>query len=238
MRRFFRWPGAVVLLAIIGALAVLSSQTISKLEERDRFCIGCHTLPEVTYQERAVLAAESDDLALDLSSSHYQHEAGAFRCIDCHRGAGTLSHRLITNGLALRDTLIWIIGRADPALEKGVADVPMLVNAGCVRCHEETLLRLGFENHFHAYLPQAYALLQAGAEAILPTAIGPEDTLWLRDEVVDTTISCTGCHKAHIQIPGAELQGYLDLVSNVYPACETCHTESGRGPQQLTGGGN
>ncbi len=235
MRRF---PRILILLGIIGALAVLSSLMVSKLEERDTFCIACHTLPEVAYRQRALLAAEGTDLALDLGSRHYQHEAGVFRCIDCHRGADTLPHRLITQGLALRDTLIWISGSADPALGKGVAAVPMLINTACLRCHQETLLRLGFENHFHAYLPQAHALLQAGAEAILPSATSPDDTPPARSDALDTTISCTECHKAHVQIPGAELQGYLDLVNDVYPACEMCHAESGRGPRQLSGGGN
>lgn len=226
------------MLGIIGALGALSSLTVSKLEERDTFCIVCHTLPEITYQQRALLAAEGTDLALDLGSRHYQHEGGAFRCIDCHRGAETLPHRLITQALALRDTLIWISGSADPTLGKGVADVPMLLNTACLRCHEETLLRFGFENHFHAYLPQAHALLQAGAEAILTSASSPDDAPSLQNDALETTISCTDCHKAHVQIPGSELQDYLDLVNDVYPACEGCHAESGRGPRQLSGGGN
>ena len=236
MRKLIRWPGILILLSVIAALGMIASLTISKLEERDTFCISCHTLPEVTYQQRAVLAAEGNDPAPDLSSAHYQLKARAFHCIDCHRGADTLPHRLITNGLSVRDTLIWLIGGADPTLEKGVVALPMLLDAACTRCHEETLLRLGFENHFHAYLPEAHALLQAGAEAIVPPELSSAEAPSVRVDALETTISCSECHKAHVQVPGAELQGYLDLLNDVYPACETCHVESGLGPQQLSQG--
>jgi nitrate/TMAO reductase-like tetraheme cytochrome c subunit len=237
MRKLIRWPGILILLSVIAALGMIASLTISKLEERDTFCISCHTLPEVTYQQRAVLAAEGNDTAPDLSSAHYQPEAGAFRCIDCHRGADTLPHRLITNVLSIRDTLIWLTGGADPTLEKGVVALPMLLDAACTRCHEETLLRLGFENHFHSYLPETQELLQAGAEAIVPPELSFAEVPSVREEALETTVSCVECHKAHVQVPGAELQGYLDLVNDVYPACETCHVESGLGPQQLSQGG-
>jgi nitrate/TMAO reductase-like tetraheme cytochrome c subunit len=238
MRRIFRWPGIVVLLIGIAALGAIASLTISKLEERDTFCIACHTLPEIAYQQRAVMAAEGDGPAPDLSSSHYGQEAGSFRCIDCHRGANTLLHRLLANGLAARDTLIWLTGGADPALEKGVATVPMLLNAACVGCHKETLLRGGFENHFHHYLPEAHGLLMAGAEAVVPPGAGPQGLQALQGEALDTSVSCVDCHQAHVRTAGAELQGYLDLVSVVYPACEMCHTDVGRGPLQLSAGGS
>jgi hypothetical protein len=227
----------MILMLSIGALGVVASLTLSKLEERDTFCISCHTIPETEYQRRTLQASMGSDPALDLGSRHYQSDAENFRCIDCHRGAGTISHRLITNGLAARDTLIWLIGAADPSLEKGSVTVPMLLNAACAGCHEETLLTLGFENHFHAYLPESVALVQGGAEPIAPSESGMPG-MSLESDPLETTVSCVDCHSAHVQVPGAELQGYLDLAKDVYPACETCHLDSGRGPVQLAAGGS
>jgi hypothetical protein len=222
----------------IGAIGVIASMALSKAEERDTFCISCHTLPEITYQQRAEMASSGHEPALDLGSWHYQLGEGDFRCIDCHRGAETLLHRIVTNGLAARDTLIWLTGGADPAIEKGTSSVPMLLNAACARCHEEILLLLGFENHFHAYLPEAHELIQDGAEpTVLPGQAGASEGP-IEPESLETTVSCVDCHKAHVRVPGAELQGFLDLVTDVYPACERCHIESGRGPVQLAAGGS
>jgi nitrate/TMAO reductase-like tetraheme cytochrome c subunit len=227
-----RKPSRVLVLAILSIaillLAAGSSLAVSRLEERDTFCIACHTLPEAAYHERAVQYAGAAQTAPDLSTRHYQLEEGAFRCIDCHRGEDTLRHRLLAQSLSARDTLKWILGRADPALEKGTVTVPLLVDAACVRCHAETLSRRGFENHFHAYLPEARELgMQSSAEA-------PSGDMG-REAERNTTVSCTACHTAHVQVPGAELAGYLDLIGKVYPACETCHLETGSGPQQLSG---
>jgi nitrate/TMAO reductase-like tetraheme cytochrome c subunit len=238
MRKLSGWSRILIFAISVGALAVAASLVLSKAEERDTFCISCHTPPEVAYQQRAVVASSGSEGALDLGSRHYQLDSAVFRCIDCHRGSGSVYHRLVTNGLAARDTLIWLTGGADPALEKGTASVPMLLNAACTRCHEETLLLIGFENHFHSYLSEAYELFQSGAGPILPLGQDSSTVRSLAAEDLESTVSCVDCHKAHVQVPGAELQGYLDLLADVYPACEMCHVESGRGPTQLaTGGG-
>jgi nitrate/TMAO reductase-like tetraheme cytochrome c subunit len=238
MRKLSTWSRILIYSISVGALAVAASLVLSKAEERDAFCISCHTPPEVAYQQRAVEAFSGNEAAQDLGSRHYQLDSGEFRCIDCHRGSGTLYHRLVTNALAARDTLIWLTGAADPALEKGTSSVPMLLNAACARCHEETLVLIGFENHFHSYLSEAYELFEGGAELILPLGQESSTAQPLAAENPETTVSCVDCHKAHVQVPGAELQGYLDLLMDVYPACETCHIESGRGPVQLAAGGS
>src|SRR3972149_1274534 len=101
-------------LGVVFALALAAALTISRLEERARFCIACHTLPEVTYHERAQQALATMDGApfADLSSAHYGMES-TFHCIHCHRGDQGLVHRVTTLAVAARDPAVWGSGRAD-----------------------------------------------------------------------------------------------------------------------------
>lgn len=224
----------LIALAILTAVGLGMAGYASHLEEDDRFCISCHTVPERVYYERAQAArqpASVGGLPVDLSSSHYAGTQTPFRCIDCHRGNHTLMDRATTLALGLNDALIWIAGRADPALEKNTAYAPHLLNAACIRCHTETLLVTGFENHFHNKLPDAYRAWQAGGK-LLPPRRGPatgEDTANLK--FYDTTLTCLSCHRAHVQ--GEAAQFFLQQDELVLPACERCHQEVDRGPKRL-----
>jgi len=225
--------GATIVILLVMGLGVAGYA--SHLEEDDRFCIACHTAPEVAYYERAQQAKAGSQPPLDLSSKHYT-EAKAespFRCIDCHRGNHTLVDRATTLALGLRDALVWASGRADPTLEKNTAYAPGLLNAACSRCHRDTLLVTGFENHFHNDLPEAYRAWQAGGRLLPPrqrASIGEEArglTFYA------TTVTCLSCHRAHVK--GEEAQFYLQQETLVLPACERCHQETERGPQRLRG---
>ena len=219
-------------LALVAGLALAAGLTVSQLEERDGFCISCHTLPEVTYYDRARAALAMTDPFADLSSAHYGMES-TFRCIDCHRGNGGLVHRFTTLGLGARDAAIWLIGQADESIEKTELVAPGLLTSACTGCHTEALLEVGFNNHFHNKLPEAYILWRGGAMLRRPAEAPdlPEEAM-----VVDpspTEVLCVDCHRAHIHVPGSELQGYLDLATTVYPACVQCHEEAGHGPLEL-----
>jgi ferredoxin len=226
--------GAAVVLALLfgGAL------TVSRFEEQDTFCISCHTLPEVTYYERAQGALSGESPYQDLSSAHYAlpGEGGELlpmRCIDCHRGNGGLPHRVVTLTLGARDAALWIAGQADPEIEKNELEVPFLLTAACTECHQPSLLTVGFNNHFHNRLPDAYRAWRRGAELIQPEdQPGNGDAEW-RIEPVDTGVLCVDCHRAHVHVPGSELQSYLDVFGVVYPACVRCHEDAGRGPLEL-----
>jgi hypothetical protein len=215
-------------------LALAAALTISRLEERDTFCISCHTLPEVTYHERSrrALANGGGQAFADLSSAHYGME-NTFRCINCHRGDQGLVHRVATLALAARDTAIWISGRADETIEKTALVAPGLLTAACTRCHAQALLEVGFNNHFHNKLPEAYSLWRAGAMLRRPIEAPdlPETALFVQPS--PTGVRCVDCHRAHIEVPGSELQGYLDLARTVYPACVRCHEDAGHGPLEL-----
>ena len=121
-------------------------------------------------------------------------------------------------------------GRADPAIEKTDLVVPFLLTGACVKCHEASLLEVGFNNHFHNKLPDAARALRRGGQLIRPVDL-PDAPLELMPS--DTTVLCGDCHRAHIHVPGSELASYLDLVANVYPTCVRCHEEAGHGPLEL-----
>jgi len=163
MDRRRRWLRLAPLagLALVSVLALAAGLTVSQLEERDSFCISCHTAPEQTYYDRARAALTVSGPFADLSSAHYGMET-TFRCIDCHRGNGELVHRIATLGLGARDTAIWLSGQADESIEKTELVAPGLLTSACTGCHTEALLEVGFNNHFHNKLPEAYALWSGG----------------------------------------------------------------------------
>lgn len=229
MPRRLRPPLWVIIGLGMLVLAGSAAAAVSKLEEDDRFCISCHTAPEVAYYER-VLAVAADaahaQVPPDLSSAHTRWVEDGFRCIDCHRGNAGAVHRATTLALGARDAALFLSGQADPTLEKGTMALPALASAACTRCHTDALLITGFGNHFHNKLPEAYEAWRAGGELVTP----PDGTLIDALAQVETTVSCVDCHRAHVQAPGAEAQGYLDLESVVLPACVQCHREVGHGP--------
>ena len=155
-------------------LLVVPFPVASRLEERDEFCISCHTAPEETYYERAVSTAAGETAyPPDLASAHYDLEEMPFRCIDCHRGDQSFPHRLQTFLLGARDALIWASGQADETIEKVHAGEPELLNAGCLHCHAEAVLELGFNNHYHNQLTAARKLEAMGLEPFAPSWILP-----------------------------------------------------------------
>jgi hypothetical protein len=232
MRRIAHWPpalrwGAAALLL----LALAPIPAVSLLEEHDSFCAACHTLPEVTYYDRAQMLLAGVEPALDLSSAHYAAQGG-FRCIDCHRGNGGVAHRAATLALGARDALIFVSGRADPAIEKSEIEAPALLTAGCVKCHADSLLVTGFENHYHNKLPDAYAAWQAGGQLTAP----PGQPVAAELQRYEVEMRCLDCHRTHVHVPGAEAAGFLDLENVTYPACVRCHAAVGKGPLDLGGG--
>jgi len=229
-------PAAAALILL--AIGVGTGLRVSRLEEHDSFCTSCHTVPEVTYFERAQAALGGQTPYADLSSAHYGRapssgEQMAIRCIDCHRGSGSLAHRAVTLSLGARDALIWVTGQSDPTIEKSELIVPFLLTAACVECHLDVLLVAGFNNHFHNKLPEAYALWRGGATLRRPPEVPDLPDEAMAVDPSPTEVLCVDCHRAHIHLPGSELQGYLDLATTVYPACVRCHEEAGHGPLEL-----
>lgn len=237
LRRWRALPLASVLVVTVASSAGLVAMS---LEERDTFCIGCHTVPETTYYDRAYSRRDDPSRAVrDLATAHYdvarQHEEPAFACIDCHRGDASLGHRLATLALGARDALIFVAGRADPAIEKTSVTEPWLPDAACVRCHGDTLLTLaGLENHFHTSLPQAARVLADGGVLTVPPRLEKRREGLLRAglETIDVSITCASCHRGHATIGGGAKVRFMETGTRA-PVCVSCHRASGRGPQDV-----
>jgi hypothetical protein len=233
-----------LLLVVLGGLSFAAA---SVLEEHDTFCIACHTAPEVTYYNRAYLAL---DMALaglpeapDLATQHYlaaQAEGGAFQCIQCHQGDRGLGHRVSTFALGARDTLVFLAGRDDPAIEKQRTETGWLADAACASCHAPTLLHLdGINNHFHTFLLQSRVMLTRGGvitygdtfTRALENARRQGLTLRFELETVQADVRCADCHPPHKALPVGML-AEADLRES---ACVACHVAAGRGPQDRAG---
>jgi predicted CXXCH cytochrome family protein len=245
-RRLKRWPIfiglAFVAMLLFGGVGFVVAST---LEEYDTFCISCHTVPETTYFNRAYIALDNPTLAVnDLSSAHYHlaqdGKKEPFGCIDCHRGDGSLPHRVATIALAARDTLTYVTGQENPAIGKTDIREGWLPNAACVSCHKDLLLNVkGLENHFHTLLPQAKDARAQGA----PLTVS--DVLKGKDEAVKTwstpvenaPLTCTSCHLAHTTIPNGKAVFYMDAQRR-NAACVSCHVAVGKGPQDAASLGN
>ncbi|MDW8350277.1 MAG: hypothetical protein RML99_00070 [Anaerolineae bacterium] len=243
---------AMVALIAIGA-GIAGLFTVSERQERDSFCLSCHTAQHRAYVDRAQ-ASIAGALAPDLSSYHYQQvhgQGGELRCIDCHRGDGGVRHRVDTLILSAELATLWLAGQDDQRLEKtsitttvinGVTRTvpqttfglraPHLSNAGCIACHREQLLVAGMDNHMHNMLPDVYEAWKAGAPLIAPRdAPDAQAIIALGLARYETTLQCSNCHQAHRSLDTAL---FLDLQGVVKPACEKCHRETGRGPAEVT----
>lgn len=235
--------GGLLLLGLAGLV------TASKLEERDSFCIACHRAPEVTYFDRSHSAVTIENVANvpDLASFHYWQNPD-FQCIDCHRGDDSLPQRLRVLALAAGDTITFALGNPNNIVERAKAAAhaanngvwtgpeqysrtPDVLNAGCLKCHQETITLVGFENHFHNKLPASRLAYAATGQLNYPSGwVGPEGGVEIL-EPVDTVISCLDCHQTHVA--GFATQFFLDVNGVVFPACGQCHAEAGRGPLDL-----
>ncbi|MCB9435492.1 MAG: hypothetical protein H6673_00685 [Anaerolineales bacterium] len=224
---------------IVGGVLVLLGGTAgiggSLLEEHDRNCTVCHVAAERTYYNRAQLAMDAQDETIpDLSSYHYvvalnTPQMEAFRCVDCHRGRQTIPDRVLTLGLGIYDTAVYATGGgSSTAIESATLKHSQgMVEKACIHCHSDTLETLGFNNHYHNYLPAAEAAYrQTGnltVEEGLPFA--EERRLLLEGlQTAQTDTSCTDCHLAHVTVIGGErVQFIQEAVRNT--GCTRCHMD-------------
>lgn len=224
------------------ALGSLSFAIATALEEHDPFCISCHTAPEITYYNRAYYALDHPSEPIpDLSTLHYraaQQAETAFKCIDCHRGDGSLPHRGTAIALGAYDVLIYLLGQDDPTIEKQRTKTGWLANAACATCHAESLLRLdGINNHFHTYLPQAREAFLRGNALSLGEGLrkaraesGAAEPIEL--ETIAIQLFCTDCHQAHKAQPLAADKFFMDTTLR-NTACVACHLVAKVGPQDV-----
>ncbi len=167
-----RLTAAGVVLVALLLLAAGGIAAATYVEQDDAFCASCHTEPESTYVAHAVETLTMPPGA-DLASFHAV-ATEPVRCIDCHGGEGALG-RGRALALAAWDAAKFATNRFhQPAM-------PMspLPDSACTKCHADSVVRKGFENHFHNKLSDEKA---------------PE-------------ILCVRCHTAHK--PGEERESYV-----------------------------
>jgi hypothetical protein len=237
-----RWP-VIITVAFVGLILLggIGFTVASALEEHDTFCVSCHTAPETHYFNRAYMALDNPNQpVVDLATAHYYlaqtKNQAAFACISCHRGDGSLGHRVSTLALGGRDAIIYAIGKEDPTIEKTNTREGWLPNAACANCHTDTLLSLqGLDNHFHNHLPQAAAMLAKGGTLTVPDSLSSRRDILLKQglKTIDTSLVCSDCHLAHKTV-GTGARFYMES-DHLAEACVTCHKTAKEGPQDPSG---
>ena len=223
--------------AAIVVLGIIGFATGTTLEENNSFCTSCHTIPENTYVDRAnATALNTGAPVADLATSHFHlavAKGNSTNCISCHRGNSSLGDRAQTLVLALKDTVTFVSGKANPAIERTDIAQPVLVNTACIGCHEQTLLTVnGNATHFHNLLPATQALLAQGKQLITTSGRGR-----IRNERGTVApLTCTDCHIAHkTEDTGDPLASKLKLADKVatQAACDACHKAASERTQSI-----
>lgn len=189
-----RWGilGLVALIGIVGAIG--GERYASHLEQDNNFCGSCHTQPETEYLARYTRAIVQSN-APDLASFH--HRKKEIKCIDCHAGEGMLGRAQVFS-LATWDAVKHYTGIA----RQPAAIVVPVQNEACLKCHADTLVKKGFDNHEHNKLLERESPF----------------------------VRCTDCHISHRL--GDERNAF-QFRDKIFPQCEYCHVQVGRGPRGL-----
>lgn len=123
-------------LAVVGACVVGAGAwgVSDRLERRNDFCNACH-LPDGTPLHLELRKAFDRVIPISLAGVHGRgwvedREDSAFRCIDCHAGAGPLE-RTQVKLLAARDGLRYVVGH----FEEPTGMPFELSTAACTHCH-------------------------------------------------------------------------------------------------------
>jgi len=186
---FSTWWGklaGIVLLVLV--LTGLTGFTAAQFENRNSFCASCHSEPESTFYQRSLAAP------VDLSSFHTSKQV---RCIDCHSGKG-LPGRISGLTLGATDLIAFVTKnyKSPAPLTRPIRDDQ------CLKCHQATIQKQDFNNHFHIFL--------ARWQAADPKAA-----------------TCVSCHQGH-NTDSDQTIAYLNQTVTAQ-VCENCHAVSGEG---------
>ncbi len=136
-----RW-GIIALVAAAGLIAAIGGERYaSHLEQDNNFCGSCHTQPETEYLARFAQAVAQSN-AQDLAAFH--HRKKETKCIDCHTGEGIIGRAQVFS-LATWDAIKYYTGIA----RQPAAIVVPVQNEACIKCHQDTMIKAGFDNHEH-----------------------------------------------------------------------------------------
>ncbi|MBP8000382.1 MAG: hypothetical protein KA314_23805 [Chloroflexi bacterium] len=180
-----------VVLVILGGIILITftgTSVAATLEEKDSFCISCHTEPETTYYERTL--AEP----VDLASAHAHEDVG---CIDCHSGAGVVG-RVDAMSLGAKNVALYLTGNYQTPTQAETT----IHTDHCTKCHADVLTEDGMINHFHTFTPQwGEPTACVTCHPAHPTDGSPEAS-YTQDTVVQPV--CAECHALASQQVNAE----------------------------------
>lgn len=189
-----RWE-IFLLVAVVGLVGAIGGERYaSHLEQDSSFCGSCHTQPETEYLTRFTSAVAQNN-APDLAALHYRKKD--IQCIACHVGEGVVGRAQVFS-LATWDAFKHY---AQIARQPAVI-VVHVQNEACIKCHQDTLVKTGFDNHEHNKMSDPNAPF----------------------------IRCTDCHISHRL--GDERNAF-QFRDAIFPQCEYCHVQMGRGPRGL-----
>ena len=229
-RRTFWFLGGFLLM-LIGA----SGYGGTKLEENDEFCTSCHLAAERTYYNRAQFAMDYQEQANpDLATYHYiaalnDPQLDEFRCVDCHRGRHSIPDRIKALGLGIYDGVLYVAGRGSPTnIENGETHLSAsLVEDSCISCHSDVLVTLGFNNHYHNYLPAAQTAYDWTGDLSVESGTDFEEEkelLLAGIQAKVTDVQCISCHQGHISVIGGQRVQFIHEATRDQ-ACTQCHKD-------------
>lgn len=230
-----RGPTLLLLGTLLLLLATGGGVGASVLEENDEFCTTCHLAPERTYYNRAQFAMDHQEEEIpDLATLHYVEALNnvnydEFRCVDCHRGRQRVTDRAAALALGAYDGLVYLTGGGSTIdVESGEVHQRWIVNTSCEGCHEDALLVLGFDNHFHNYLPAAEDANERTGDLFVPEGTAFEDEQKLLDDGLqthETEVDCLTCHRSHVQVIGGEQVQFIEEEVKLR-GCTDCHEDN------------
>ncbi|MEE2703091.1 MAG: hypothetical protein VX614_03615 [Myxococcota bacterium] len=122
-------PSFTVLPLVFALVIGIASWVVSdRLESDNRFCVACHLDSATPLHEKKSLDLRSDPPRSLVAAHRASRED--FRCIDCHRGTGSLG-RIRVKLVAARDAASYLIGRfREPERMRHP-----LWDSDCLKCH-------------------------------------------------------------------------------------------------------
>ncbi len=218
----------LILLAVVGSIGG------TFLEENDKFCTSCHLAAERTYYNRSQIAMVQQQDVPDLASFHYvaalnDPQMNEFRCVDCHRGRQNIPHRVVALVVGFYDGLVYLTGGGSPdEIQRGDVHQAWLIEASCINCHADTLLTLGFNNHYHNYLPAVEKAFDLTGDLFVEEGLDFEqerELILAGIQPQETDITCLTCHVAHVSVIGGTRVQFVQ-TSTRDRGCTQCHRDN------------
>jgi hypothetical protein len=150
--------------------------------------------------------------------------------VDCHRGRQRVLDRAATLGVGIYDMLVYLTGGGSPAEieQRSIHRTAGLIADSCINCHSDILVTLGFNNHYHNYLPAAAEAYDLTGNLSVEPGMSFEferELLLGGVQIKRTDVTCADCHLAHEPVIGGTGEEFIqEDVRN--RACTRCHLDN------------